>query len=214
MTRTIFWNVDTQYDFMRPDGKLAIAGAQNIEENLEHITKLAAERNIKVVNTADWHTTQSREIVTGEFPEHCIQGTSGAEYVPATQPDDPYTISWTDKRFDAHKVIQHRNIILYKDEFDVFHATGAPHTEDVLDILHPNEVFVYGVATNVCVNDAVLGLLNYSKKRGRSIDVYVIKDAIKELPADIAGDVGPVLDRWSAEGAQYTTTASLDKILR
>jgi nicotinamidase/pyrazinamidase len=37
-------------------------------------------------------------------------------------------------------------------------------------------VIVYGVTTNVCVNDAVTGLA----KRGKY--VFVIVDAIKELP--------------------------------
>ncbi len=43
----IFWNVDTQYDFMRPDGKLYVQDAEQIEPNLEYLTRLAAERNIR-----------------------------------------------------------------------------------------------------------------------------------------------------------------------
>ena len=30
MARVIFWDVDTQYDFMQPDGKLSVPGAQDI----------------------------------------------------------------------------------------------------------------------------------------------------------------------------------------
>lgn len=62
MTRTIFWNVDTQYDFMKLDGKLSIPGATEIEGNLEYLTRFAAVHGIKVVNTADYHTLNSREL--------------------------------------------------------------------------------------------------------------------------------------------------------
>ena len=206
---TVFWNVDTQHDFMRNDseyqGKLAIAGAQEIENNLERITKLAKEKNMRVVNTADWHTSASREISATPnfrttFPEHCMQDTKGAMYIPATNPENPYVVSWQDKTFDAQKVRDHRNIVIYKDEFDVFHKTGAPHTEKILDIIKPTTAVVYGVATNVCVNDAVLGLA------AKGINVYVVKDAIKELP-DLP--VETIYDAWKNAGVKYTTTESL-----
>lgn len=219
MTRTLFWNVDTQYDFMRSDesyaGKLPVPGARDIEHNLARLTDIAATNDLRVINTADWHTKDSREIKAGEFPEHCMQGTKGAEYVPATAPENPYTIAWNDDTFAAHKALQHRNIVLYKDEFDVFHPTGGPHTKAVLDLINPHQVFVYGVATNVCVNDAVLGLLKYAKDRNKTIDVYVVKDAIAALPDGIPGvkTKDQAYNDWTAAGARFTTTSELEKLL-
>ncbi|MFH1917238.1 MAG: cysteine hydrolase family protein [Nanoarchaeota archaeon] len=208
--KTIYWNVDTQFDFMRNDesfsGKLAIPSAREIESNLEKLTKHAAQEDITVVNTADWHTWDSREISdTPDFKEtflpHCIMGSKGAQYIPATKPAKPYTIDWQDKEFYAERVNNTREIVLYKDEFDAFHPTGAPHTDKVIDIINPDRVILYGVATNVCVDFAVRGLL------ARGKEVYVVKDAIKELP----GDIEPIYAAWEKLGAKFTTTEEVVK---
>lgn len=213
MANTIFWNVDTQYDFMCDDesfrGALAIPGARVIEPNLERLTALAAERELRVVNTADWHTRSSPEIsetpdFLGTYPLHCEQGTRGAEYVPATLPENPLVISWADAVIDYQRfqagIKKHRNIVLYKDEFDIFHPRGGPHTDKVLEILQPDRAIVYGVATNVCVDFAVRGL------RKRGVEVYVPTDAIKELPHL---PLSETLERWRTEGVHLFTTADV-----
>ena len=207
MTKIIFWNVDTQYDFMKPEGRLAISGATNIERNLEYLTRIAAERKIKVVNTADYHNVDSRELsttpnYTTTFPPHCLAGTKGVEFIDATKPVNPYVIDWKDQSFDPSKLEQHRNIVIYKDEFDAFHPTGAPHTEKVLSQLNPQRAIVYGVATNVCVDFAVKGLLQ------RGVEVYVPLDAIKELPGL---PLEEVLKSWRMKGAILIRTNEISK---
>ncbi|MBI1968887.1 cysteine hydrolase [Candidatus Woesearchaeota archaeon] len=195
----LFWNVDTQYDFMRPDGKLYVPDAEQIEPNLEYLTRLAAERNIRVINTADWHTPTSAELsdkpdFKTTFPPHCLQGTKGAEYIPATRPENPFVINWQDFAVSSD-YLGARNTILYKDRFDVFDKKGNPFTDVVLTILRPRRAIVYGVATNVCVDFAVKGLL----KMG--IKVYVPTDAIKELPNL---PLEEVLQEWQKLGAHLT----------
>ena len=219
--KTIFWNVDTQYDFMRNDesfqGTLAIPGAREIEGNLEKLTKLARKRSISVVNTADWHNEYSKELsdtpdFKTTFPRHCIQGTMGAEYVPATKPLNPYVVDWAwdpmpylgDEVESGLKlgIDLGEDIIILKDHFDVFQ--GNPFTGEILEILKPEMAVVYGVATNVCVNYAVLGLLE------RGIKVYVPTDAIKELPGL---PLEEVLDNWKKKGAVLTTVDEIIKDL-
>ncbi|MBI4147214.1 cysteine hydrolase [Candidatus Woesearchaeota archaeon] len=207
MTKTIFWNVDTQYDFMKPDGKLSVPGATAIEGNLEYLTKIAAVRQITVVNTADYHTPKSKELSDNPdfkitFPPHCMAGTEGAEFIEATKPAKPYIIDWRDASFDPAKVKEHLDIVIYKDNFDVFNVTGAPHTEKVLHELNPRRAIVYGVATNVCVDFAVKGLLQ------RGLQVYVPTDAIKELPGL---PLEKVLESWKNEGVQLIRT---DEVLK
>ncbi len=196
--RTILWNVDTQYDFMRDYGRLYVRGAEEIENKLERFTKLAEKYNIIVVNTADWHNEKTAEIsknpdFVNTFPEHCIENTQGAEFIEATNPKDAYKIYWDQESFDENEVLKNRNIILYKDKFDVF--KGTRHADGIVKLLAPERAIVYGVATNVCVNDAVLGLLE------RKVKVYVPVDAIKELP-----NLPLPYDKWINKGAVLITT--------
>ena len=186
-------------------GKLAIPGARAIEGNLARLTQLAEEKGIVVVNTADWHAIESGELsekpdFVNTFPEHCMQNTRGAEFVPATNPKSPYEIDWKQKQFDREKVLQVRNIVLYKDKFDVF--AGTPHAEEVVRLLQPERAIVYGVATNVCVDCAVKGLLE------RKVQVYVPTDAIKELP-----NLPLPYENWQEKGAVLTTTDEVYNII-
>ena len=210
--KTIFWNVDTQYDFMRDDvsfkGALAVPDAHTIETNLEHLTSLARGLHVPIINTADWHTATSKELSATPdykttFPPHCLIDTPGARYVPATTPLDPYVIDWRASAFDTEKVRTHREIVLYKDAFDIF--AGSPHADAVLRTLQPQRVVVYGVATNVCVDYAVRGLL------ARGVDVIVPTDAIKELPEL---PLEETLHTWTEKGAHLTTTDGVYNLLR
>lgn len=197
--RTIFWNVDTQYDFMRPDGKLYVKDAETIENNLAKLTMLAEKKGIVVVNTADRHYKDSKELsdkpdFMATFPEHCMADTPGAEYVFATAPKDPYIIDWKSDGFSRTRVKNAKNIILYKDAFDIF--AGNKFANDVVKIIEPKVVVAYGVATNVCVDFAVMGLL----ERGK--EVYVPLDAIKGLPQL---PLDETLNKWKDNGAKLTT---------
>ncbi len=204
---TVFWNVDTQIDFMRPDGKLYVHGAEKIEENLEEITRLAKKKNKKVVNSADWHNENSAELsknpdFINTFPEHCMENTKGAEFIPATRPEenDYYITGWNYDRVKLKFVHKKRNLIIYKDKFDVF--SGNKHTDEIVEALRIDRAIVYGVATNVCVDFAVRGLAQ------RNIEVYVVEDAIKELP-----NMPLPYDDWSRLGVKRIKTKDIEKYL-
>ncbi len=211
---TLFWNVDTQFDFMREEGRLYVTGAEQIEPALEAVTATAAKYGIRVVNTADSHQKGTKELsekpdFKRTFPDHCMYGTSGAEFVPSTKPDDAYVLDWRDKTLDETLVASHRNLVLTKDDFDVFNREhGSPHVERVLELLKPERVFVYGVATNVCVDFAVRGLLERSTA-DRPIEVYVVKDAIKGLPG-----IPDPTEAWVARGVRLIDSTALEQYLR
>ena len=205
--KTVFWNVDTQYDFMRDDesfkGTLPVPGARGIEQNLEKMTNLARTRNIQIIFTGDWHTPESKEFSDNPdykmtFPPHCMMETKGAAYVPAATPQDPFVIEWQEKSFDAAAVDRHKgDIVLYKDAFNVFAgAPESPHAHQCLEIINPSRAIVYGVATNVCVHFAVVGLLE------REVEVYAVSDAIKELPEL---PLRETLAEWERKGAHLIT---------
>ena len=176
----LFWNVDTQIDFVEPDGKLYVEGAEKLKPIWKEIKSLAEKHQIQVVNTADFHLSGSKELsdnpnFISTFPPHCMANTHGSEYVDETQPKNALVVDW-DKphNYDAEQIKNYRNIVIRKDAFDVF--AGNPYTSSIVENLAPETVVVYGVTTNVCVNDAVVGLSQRVK------NVLVIKDAIKELP--------------------------------
>lgn len=210
--RILFWNVDTQIDFMNSKGKLYVQDAEEIIPNLEKLTDLAENYGIKVVNTCDYHMQDDKEIsdtpdFKTTFPAHCMAGTTGQGFMGATYPkgfdDNYYIVNYLDEAIYKYKINRSRNIILYKNHFDIFQ--GNKHIEEVLRHLKPDIVVVYGVATNVCVNFAVLGLLE------RNIKVIVVKDAIKELPNL---PVEEIYNNWREKGAILTDTIYVENFVK
>ena len=193
----LFWNVDTQFDFVSPQGKLYVPGAELLKPNWEKLTKLAKTRLITVVNTADWHYPESAELSDNPdyvttFPVHCMANTSGAEYIAETNPENPLIFDWNKEYRISRETIdpnRYRNYIIRKDAFDVF--KGNRYTVQILNLLSPKTVIVYGVSTNVCVNDAVVGLIKRVKK------VIVVENAIKELP-----NIPLPFENWRKSGVE------------
>lgn len=179
--RVIFFAVDCQRDFMLKDGKLYVQDAEKIIPTLSKLTQFAKDNNIRVVSTADFHTCASKEISSNPdfintFPEHCMAWTEGVDFIKETIPKGLagyYIVGCSQESLMPHLDIA-RNVIIHKDAFDVF--TGNKLTEEVLKRINPDVVVVYGVASDVCVNFAVLGLA----KRGYK--VIVVSDAIQNLP--------------------------------
>lgn len=204
----IFWNVDTQKDFVEPNGKLYAPGAELLKPNLAKLTQLAKQMGIVVVNTADYHYGNSAELspepnFIDTFPPHCMAGTEGAGYIAETDPESALIFDWGTIANIYGKLAElnnYRNIVIRKDAFDVF--SGNPFTDDIVEAISPKVVVVYGVTTNVCVNDAVLGLSERVEK------VYVVEDAIKELP-----NIPLPFAIWEKLGVKLVKFNDLEKML-
>ncbi len=201
----LFWNVDTQVDFVEPDGKLYAPGSELLKPIWKRITELAKQSDIRVVSTADFHHQNSAELSDSPdfvqtFPEHCMANTNGAEYVAETAPEDPAVFDWDKEISDVEAKLTKRNILIRKDAFDVF--AGNPYSGDIVKLLAPKTVVVYGVTTNVCVNDAVLGLVE------RVPEVYVLVDAIKELP-----NIPLPFDNWKKLGVKMIQSDQLEELI-
>jgi nicotinamidase/pyrazinamidase len=129
--------------------------------------------------------------------------TPGAEYVSETKPENPVVVNWNaEQNLDdlIEKIKNSREVVIRKDAFDVF--AGNPYTDNILQNLNAETVVVYGVTTNVCVNDAVVGL----SKRGKN--VLVVSDAIKELP-----NLPLPFEKWSKLGVKLITFNDLTNLL-
>ncbi len=78
----VFWDVDTQVDFMSPDGKLYVPGAETLAPNLGRLTDYAHANRITIIASADDHVMAHAEIsetpdFQDTFPPHCMRGTPG-----------------------------------------------------------------------------------------------------------------------------------------
>jgi nicotinamidase/pyrazinamidase len=200
--RTIFWDVDTQVDFMDPDGRLHVPGAQHIVEQLDRLTRHARATGTTIVHTADDHEVDDDELEESEadfletFPHHCLRGTSGAERIPETAPS-PGTVevAWDGRGFDAGAVAAAREVLVHKKRFDVF---SNPAADRVLDALAPDTVVVYGVALDVCDRYAVEGLL----ARG-DVEVVLVADATAAIDATRGA---ALLEEWKGRGVRIVRT--------
>ena len=113
MTTRVFWDVDTQVDFMRPDGNLYVGGAETIVSNLAALTRFAHDRGVRIVASSDNHDPTDDELsdapdFSDTFPPHCLRGTPGQARIPETalrnalvvEPEDPCAIVL--ERLDGH----------------------------------------------------------------------------------------------------------------
>ncbi len=204
----LFWNVDTQIDFVDPKGKLYVQGAEKLKPKWKKLTRLAKKNSIRVINSADHHFYNSAELDSSPdfvktFPEHCIAGTEGAELIKETSPEDPLIFDWNKDYLITPDILdkeKYRNFIIRKDKFDVF--SGNKWAKTILSLINPTTVVVYGVTTNVCVDYAVKGLAKKVK------NLYVIEDAIKELP-----NIPLPLKRWKKLGVKLIQLEEIDKLI-
>src|SRR5213592_2548950 len=159
-SRIIFWDVDTQHDFMRADGKLYVPDAEQLIPNLKKLTDYAHGHGIRIVASADDHVLHHSEISATPdwkttFPPHCLRGTAGQRKIPETALRDPLVIEpepQNTKTLVERLRRHHGDILFHKHRFDVFTNENVP---TVLDVLNPDDIVLYGVATDVCDKAAV-----------------------------------------------------------
>ena len=191
--RVVFWEVDTQADFMLPGGKLYVPGAERIIPNLRRLVDAAREGRVFLVSDACVHTLEDEEFKV--WPPHCLAGTPGAQIIPETLTENFHLIpNRTGARLPAD-LGKFQQVVLEKQTLDVF---DNPNTEAVLERLDREaEFIVFGVVTEYCVRCAASGLL----ERGRR--VAIVTDAVETLnPADGRR----TLEELTARGARLLTT--------
>jgi len=165
----MFWDVDTQADFMLPQGKLYVPGAEAIIPTLAKLTSWAAQHHVLVVASADAHQPGDEEFSL--YPPHCLAGTPGQKKIPETSLAPQFTIP-NRQGAELPDAERYPQIVLEKQEFDVF---SNPNTDSLLAQLGQPEIVLYGVVTEICVSAAARGLLD------RGYRVTVVEDAIRHL---------------------------------
>jgi nicotinamidase/pyrazinamidase len=196
--KRVLWDVDTQVDFMLPDGKLYVPGAEETIPAMARLVAAAREVGAVHVASADDHELTDPEIsdepdFTNTYPPHCLRGTRGAQRIPETEQSDPLPLSHIPfpPGLIPGLVEGRREVLLLKKNFNVF---TNPNTEPLLDALDPDEIVVFGVATDVCDDAAIRGFL----QRGRK--VVFVEDAARGLDE---GRVATCTAAWREGGVQF-----------
>ena len=71
---TVFFDVDTQLDFLYPAGALYVPGAERLVPTLVKLTRFAAEHQLPMIATMDAHSEDDPEFTT--WKPHCVEGPS------------------------------------------------------------------------------------------------------------------------------------------
>ena len=207
MTRLLFWDVDTQYDVMRTDGKLYVAGSEEIIPVLQALTDFAHEHRIPIVASVDNHEPDDAEISDhpdwrNTFPPHSMRDTPGQAKLPETALRDPLTIEpdLQDPGSLAHRILGHRgDYQLLKRSLDVFTNSNAT---TLVRSLEPEAVVLYGVATDLGARHAIEGILRHLAKT----ELYLVTDATRAIDSR---EAGRLMSDWEGRGVRLVHSAQI-----
>jgi nicotinamidase/pyrazinamidase len=207
MTKLVFWDVDTLYDFMKSDGKLYVTGSEEIIPAVKALTDFAHANRIPIVAQADNHELSDPEISdtpdwSTTFPPHCMRGTPGQLKIAETQLHDPLVIEpeLQDPEALAHQILAHRgDFLLHKRALDVFTNANVP---TLLRALEPEAIVLYGVATDFCDKYAIEGLL----RAVPNAVFYLVTDAVRAINPE---DGERLMAGWRARHVRMITVSGI-----
>jgi nicotinamidase/pyrazinamidase len=187
--------IDLQYDFC-PGGALAVAGGDEI---IPVINRLIAAHD-HVVLTQDWHPAGHSSFASSHpgkspfemvempygpqtlWPDHCIQGTRGAEFHDA--------LEWTRAELVIRKGFR-KDIDSYSAFFENDHTTPTG-LGGYLKERGIAEVTLCGLATDFCVAFSAIDAVRHG------LSTTVILDACRGI--DLGGSMAAMTEKMKADG--------------
>jgi len=188
--KTIFYDIDSQLDFLFPSGALYVPGAERILPAIARLNRYAAARGIPVISTTDAHAESDAEFRV--WPHHSVAGTLGQRKPEATLLPRRVVVPNREGAPDI-EIGGAQQIVVEKQTVDVFAAPGLAR---VMERLGAGRHVVYGVVTEICVLWAARGLL----KTGG--EVWVVTDAVHGLNAV---DSRAALEEIASAGGRLAT---------
>lgn len=185
--KTVFFDIDTQIDFLFPAGALYVAGAEKLLPVLARLNRHAAAHQIPVISTMDAHAEDDPEF--RQWPPHCVAGTHGQQKPAATLLEKRVAIP---KCPGDYGIDGAQQIIIEKQALDCF---TNPNLPGVLERLSAERYVVYGVVTEYCVRCAAMALL----KTGKPVEI--VEDAIQSLNAQ---EAARTFEEFLASGGRLT----------
>jgi nicotinamidase/pyrazinamidase len=171
--------IDVQRDFL-PGGALAVPEGDQVVEPLNRYVRFFASRSLPVFASRDWHPANHCSFAEqgGPWPAHCVQGTSGAQFVPQLNlPEGVQVIS---------KATQ--------PDREAYSDFSQPDFDERLRREGVRRLFVGGLATEFCVLATVRDAL------ARGYDVVLLTDAIRAIDRQ-PGDGRRAVDEMTRLGA-------------
>jgi nicotinamidase/pyrazinamidase len=166
--KTVFFDVDTQVDFLYPAGALYVPGAEGIVGNVARLNRYAVTNGIPLISDTDAHSENDPEF--REWPPHCVVGTIGQMKPPATLLARYAVVASKAPLVDWPAGVD--QILLEKQTLDAF---SNPQLPGFLEALGAQRFVVYGVVTEICVKFAAWGLMATGKR------VELVTDAVRHL---------------------------------
>ena len=178
--------VDVQRDFC-PGGALPVPQGDEVVPALNEWLEIDG---LLKIATRDWHPADhcSFRRNGGLWPDHCVQGTPGAELHPGLQGEkfDRIVSKGTDPREESYS------------GFD------APEVAELLESRGVRRLWVGGLAAEYCVKATALG------GRERGFDVFVIEDAIRGIDVN-PGDCEKARREMEEAGVRFVRSARVNK---
>jgi len=196
--------VDVQNDFC-PGGALAVAEGDAAIEVIHRI----ATKFEHVILTQDWHPAGHSSFASAHpgkrpfeqietsygaqtlWPDHCVQGSKGAEFHPALRLPQAELIL----RKGFHPQVDSYSAFLENDHLT---RTGL---EGYLDERNLGRVFFAGLAYDFCVGFSALDA------RGLGIEAIIVRDACRAI--DLDGSVAKIEVRFARAGVALVESALL-----
>lgn len=171
--------VDVQNDFC-PGGTLAVERGDEVVEPLNRLIEQFLEQGEPVYKSRDWHPAQTRHFTAhgGTWPDHCVQGTRGAEF--------------HERLLDDPRVRVISKGLGDEDNYSAFDGTTLA---EELRQHGVREVWVGGLATDYCVKQTVLDALR------EGFRVRAFRDAMRAVNLQ-PGDDARALEEMRAAGAE------------
>lgn len=194
MTNRILMRIDLQNDFVHPHGKLTINAPELIARHQKFADNLQSCMFNKIIDSYDTHFEQTylQTLEAKNFPPHCIYNSWGW-HSAAPLKDNIHTVS------------------IFKSTTNIWNEKNA------YDILNGDwqekEVYLCGVLSDICVRQAMNGLL----KRGAKVALFedLCQGLERQIPEIISDEIyRPYIHSGqlrSLTTAQFFRSALLDK---
>jgi len=201
--------VDMQNDFI-PGGALAVENGDQIIDDINDVAELFKEKGGQIVFTQDWHPSDHKSFASQHegknpgdqyqtegigpilWPDHCVQGTEGAEF-------------HSDLKSELADAIVKKGMNPEVDSYSGFFENDKitkTELDKKLTELNVNRIFTCGLALDYCVGFTALDGVDLG------YNVYFLIDLTKGIDQP-PGNISECLKKMTKKGIKFAKKESL-----